>query len=737
MQSLEVEPHGAEDKVGRAAFGSWRAQSRFLVGHTCATVCSSKLNYCLGFSACMLVVFVSAVVMSVLSNAPVVFLRLSEAEVGEIDLQLVSAGWTGASLLNYTTVKEDSLSSAIGEAYTFHSPRVKFQADIMALSDCHPRAAAAAAASARHPFPSQWSYEPSSLTAPVCNDEAIEAIDPGRKPGPDGVVRRDPAKTCLQVLCSSEYTPLTQASVYAIDSAAEVRMGLGRAYTFGVIPPSSVLLHKNLATILGVSVGDTTYVSLSVRTQAQPNSVFRHFFQTLVDDDTAARDAFLNSTAYTNASEPWTSSDLANAFPYAEGKYRLPWAFRINLPLTVAGILPSSLGKFAASDTQAALVELGTLATALADALNANTTELQDVRSMLGASSMAEFASEINVNLPPPRIDPYLSSDFDTIQKNVLRFTSKVVYALGFNQLDADEPIVENLRATRFFSLFLGLILNIVIFILSGLSVLLIYSLLMVNVETRTFEMGTMRMLGMTKAGVVQLFLLQAFAYALPAYVVGMGVSQLAFYLLANLFESSTDVSISPWLSPAGIILATVLGLTIPVISALAPIRTALGVSLVAALQVSRSKQSAVKISLERNEDGKVSWALVVTGSTLAVFGFLVYYLLPLALLSFNLTLLLNIFFGLLIGMLLGLALLALNFQHMIERLLVFSSSRGGSRRPSPLSSSRTSSPTSCATARRPSCTRSRSPSSSLSRSRSRFKSRPLSTRSARPAAPA
>ena len=55
-------------------------------------------------------------------------------------------------------------------------------------------------------------------------------------------------------------------------------------------------------------------------------------------------------------------------------------------------------------------------------------------------------------------------------------------------------PVLDALDETRFFSLFLGLILNVVIVILLGLSVLLIYSLLMVNVETRTFELGVMRL---------------------------------------------------------------------------------------------------------------------------------------------------------------------------------------------------------------------------------------------------
>lgn len=57
-------------------------------------------------------------------------------------------------------------------------------------------------------------------------------------------------------------------------------------------------------------------------------------------------------------------------------------------------------------------------------------------------------------------------------------------------------PVLEGLSRTKLISLFLGLILDLIIFILLSLSILLIYSLLMINVDSRTFEIGVMRMIG-------------------------------------------------------------------------------------------------------------------------------------------------------------------------------------------------------------------------------------------------
>lgn len=64
---------------------------------------------------------------------------------------------------------------------------------------------------------------------------------------------------------------------------------------------------------------------------------------------------------------------------------------------------------------------------------------------------------------------------------------------------------------------------------------------------------------------------------------------------------------------------------------------------------------------------GRVGFALIAT-----LFGVSIYYFLPLSLLTFNLGLLINIFFWILIGMLIGFILLMLNIQYLIEKMVVY-----------------------------------------------------------------
>ncbi len=58
-------------------------------------------------------------------------------------------------------------------------------------------------------------------------------------------------------------------------------------------------------------------------------------------------------------------------------------------------------------------------------------------------------------------------------------------------------------------------------------------------------------------------------------------------------------------------------------------------------------------------------------GSIGTVFGVMVYFVMPLAILSFDISLLLMIFFLILVGMLLGITLISLNLQSVIELAIV------------------------------------------------------------------
>lgn len=50
--------------------------------------------------------------------------------------------------------------------------------------------------------------------------------------------------------------------------------------------------------------------------------------------------------------------------------------------------------------------------------------------------------------------------------------------------------------------------MDIIILLFVVLSILLVYSLLMISVETKTFEFGVMRMVGLSKGGLINMIAL-------------------------------------------------------------------------------------------------------------------------------------------------------------------------------------------------------------------------------------
>jgi ABC-type antimicrobial peptide transport system permease subunit len=64
-----------------------------------------------------------------------------------------------------------------------------------------------------------------------------------------------------------------------------------------------------------------------------------------------------------------------------------------------------------------------------------------------------------------------------------------------------------------------------IIVILFLLSVILLYNLLLISVETKTYELGVLRVLGFNKIGVIVLIIIQALSYVIPAIICGILLS--------------------------------------------------------------------------------------------------------------------------------------------------------------------------------------------------------------------
>jgi len=106
-------------------------------------------------------------------------------------------------------------------------------------------------------------------------------------------------------------------------------------------------------------------------------------------------------------------------------------------------------------------------------------------------------------------------------------------------------------------------------------------------------------------------------------------------------------------------------------ISSIIPILKVLGQNLNDALNFNRSRIKGTFVEIMKKSKANVV-PYIIFGMITFVYGFSIFYTMPLSLLSMKISLLLGIFLFILIGLLVGLTLMAMNLQRFVEIALTY-----------------------------------------------------------------
>ena len=110
---------------------------------------------------------------------------------------------------------------------------------------------------------------------------------------------------------------------------------------------------------------------------------------------------------------------------------------------------------------------------------------------------------------------------------------------------------VAQLRQRRFVSIFLGLLLNVVLFVLFALCCILIYSLMTINVQKRTFELAVRRLIGTSRNTIIAMLSMQSFLYSFPAWVIGLIFGRILVAAVMAQFVKLSGLPVRANLTPA------------------------------------------------------------------------------------------------------------------------------------------------------------------------------------------
>ncbi len=250
-----------------------------------------------------------------------------------------------------------------------------------------------------------------------------------------------------------------------------------------------------------------------------------------------------------------------------------------------------------------------------------------------------------------------------TNQENILRYfvskTNDIYTSLGFDS--ASEPstlLATAITAFLTLKLLLDNMVSTAVFILALLAILLIYSLMISDVEEKTYEFGMLRALGLRKISLVSLLLLQGLTFALPGLFMGLLLAYAINAAIAYVFFSGALLVSSYEMASSAMIIGFALGIFIPVFSNYIPIQRALSKTLKDSLDIYHRVVTETTIIVMRLESIGLSPYMFLIAVELIFIGVLCYYMVPQAFLSSNIGLFLAILNIILMLMILGLTLL-------------------------------------------------------------------------------
>ena len=133
-------------------------------------------------------------------------------------------------------------------------------------------------------------------------------------------------------------------------------------------------------------------------------------------------------------------------------------------------------------------------------------------------------------------------------------------------------PLESSLDGAEFITIFLNTILGTIIAFLGILSVQLIYSLMLSDVEEKTYEFGMLRALGFNTKNVIILIIQSAFTFAIPGLCFGLISANALNATLRYVLYSLTDNYYFYGLSSGAYAVGLFIGIFMPLFSNVFPI---------------------------------------------------------------------------------------------------------------------------------------------------------------------
>jgi len=446
---------------------------------------AKKGHFFIGCCSIYLVVFIVILLIMCLNFSPIIFLVLSEQNSGEIDLDV----WKPFNApMNYTKMAK-MINDNLPKSYQLHTPRWK-NANAYAhnLSSCN-------------------SYN-STLQNPIGY-----VVDSHKK--------WYQTRNFLLNDCSRNH----QISTFLLDMEREKKLEICKNWNFKYPSQGKILISDVLADDLKVKVNDTIILSFSTR------DMYAIAFNEVFTNIRANIDAMMYSVVY-KVEDIFSISQISCKFGSLSNNY-------------IAIIEMTSFFQDVA-ETHQKIAEMRIKNNELSYA------EIQVYPLIYKLQNDKKYYEDVNdivFNLPGPRSSWYLGQSFDTIAKNIIQWSSKIAWYLGFHEIYTSLDVLTEFKSNTTMSSFLNLTFTIIVLLLALLSIFLINCLMMVSVESKTHQLGIQRMVGMKRKNMIFMILIHGISYSLPGTALAFITAQIVILYFQPTIEETLKHSITPILT--------------------------------------------------------------------------------------------------------------------------------------------------------------------------------------------
>jgi len=402
-----------------------------------------KGHFIIGCCSIYVVVFIVILLIMCLKFSPIIFLVLSEQNSGELDMT-VKLPFNAP--MNYTKLA-NIIDSNLSKTYQYHTPRWS------------------GASAYAHNILSCSSYN-------ATLDNPVEYVVNSHK-------KWFQTRNYLLGDCSRNHIIYT----YVLDMEREKKLEICKNWSYKYPSKGKVLISDSLADDLKVKVNDTIIISFNTK------EIYAIAFNEVFTNIRANIDAMMFSIPYT----------VEDIYPMSGFKCKFG-----NIDNHYTAII----------EMTSFFQEVAEIHQKIADMRIKNNelsyAEIEAYPLMYKLQEDKKYYEDVNnviFNLPGPRSSWYLGQSIDTIAKNIIQWSSKIAWYLGFHEILTSLDVLREFKENSTMASFLNLTFTIIILLLSLLSIFLINCLMMVSVESKTHQLGIQRMVGMKRKNMIFMIL--------------------------------------------------------------------------------------------------------------------------------------------------------------------------------------------------------------------------------------